>query len=75
MVQTILNNAAKPAPKWYRKTKKIISLLGGGAFLTFVQIFKPTDVQVANIGLVIAFLPTVLEVLNTLLVGDETTEQ
>lgn len=66
-----ISNASKPAPRWYRKAKRIIGLLSGPTFFAFVQIFNPTDKQLAGLGQVIAFLPTVLEVFNIILTNGE----
>jgi hypothetical protein len=66
-----LTNVNSPAPKWYRKSKRIIGLLSGPTVLAVFQIFKLTDHQMASVATVIAFLPTLLEVFSALLANGE----
>jgi hypothetical protein len=66
-----LTNVNSPAPKWYRKSKRIIGLLSGPTVLAVFQIFKLTDHQMASVATVIAFLPTLLEVLSAVLANGE----
>jgi len=66
-----LTNVNKPAPKWYRKSKRVIGLLSGPTVLAVFQIFKLNDHQMASVATVIAFLPTLLEVFSALLANGE----
>ena len=66
-----LTNVNHPAPKWYRKSKRVIGLLSGPTVLAVFQIFKLTDHQMASVATVIAFLPTVLEVFSAILSNEE----
>jgi len=66
-----LTNVNSPAPKWYRKSKRIIGLLSGPTVLAVFQIFKLTDHQMASVATVIAFLPTLLEVFSAILANGE----
>jgi uncharacterized membrane protein len=66
-----LTNVNKPAPKWYRKSKRIIGLLSGPTVMAVFQVFNLTDKQMANVGIIIAFLPTLLEVFSALLANGE----
>jgi hypothetical protein len=66
-----LTNVNSPAPKWYRKSKRVIGLLSGPTVLAVFQIFKLTDHQMASVATVIAFLPTLLEVLSAVLANGE----
>ena len=66
-----LTNVNSPAPKWYRKSKRIIGLLSGPTVLAVFQIFKLNDHQMASVATVIAFLPTLLEVLSAVLANGE----
>lgn len=69
--KNLLVNVDMPAPRWYRKCKRIIALLSGPTFFAFVSIFNPTDRQLAVIGQVIAFIPTVLEIFNAVLTNGQ----
>ena len=66
-----LTNVNHPAPKWYRKSKRVIGLLSGPTVLAVFQIFKLNDHQMASVATVIAFLPTVLEVFSAILSNEE----
>lgn len=66
-----ITNVNYPAPKWYRKTKRVIGLLSGPTVMAFFQVFNLTDKQMANVGIIIAFLPTVLEVFSAILANGE----
>jgi hypothetical protein len=66
-----LTNVNSPAPKWYRKSKRIIGLLSGPTVLAVFQIFKLSDHQMASVATVIAFLPTLLEVFSAVLANGE----
>ena len=66
-----LTNVNKPAPKWYRKSKRIIGLLSGPTVMAVFQVFNLTDKQMANVGIIIAFLPTLLEVFSAILANEE----
>ena len=66
-----LTNVNKPAPKWYRKSKRVIGLLSGPTVLAVFQIFKLNDHQMASVATVIAFLPTLLEVFSAILANGE----
>jgi hypothetical protein len=66
-----LTNVNSPAPKWYRKSKRVIGLLSGPTVLAVFQIFKLTDHQMASVATVIAFLPTLLEVFSAILANGE----
>ena len=66
-----LTNVNSPAPKWYRKSKRVIGLLSGPTVLAVFQIFKLTDQQMASVATVIAFLPTLLEVFSAVLANGE----
>jgi hypothetical protein len=66
-----LTNVNSPAPKWYRKSKRVIGLLSGPTVLAVFQIFKLTDHQMASVATVIAFLPTLLEVFSAVLANGE----
>ena len=66
-----LTNVNKPAPRWYRKSKRIIGLLSGPTVMAVFQVFNLTDKQMANVGIIIAFLPTLLEVFSALLANGE----
>jgi uncharacterized membrane protein len=66
-----LTNVNKPAPKWYRKAKRVIGLLSGPTVMAVFQVFELTDKQMANVGIIIAFLPTLLEVFSALLANGE----
>jgi hypothetical protein len=66
-----LTNVNSPAPKWYRKSKRIIGLLSGPTVLAVFQIFKLNDHQMASVATVIAFLPTLLEVFSAVLANGE----
>lgn len=65
------SNIDKPAPRWYRKAKRVIGLLSGPTVMAVFQIFSLTDKQMANVATIIAFLPTVLEVFNAVLANGE----
>ena len=66
-----IDNINKPAPKWYRKAKRVIGLLSGPTVMAVFQVFNLTDKQMANVGVIIAFLPTVLEVFSAILANGE----
>jgi hypothetical protein len=66
-----LTNVNYPAPKWYRKSKRVIGLLSGPTVLAVFQVFNLSDKQMANVATVIAFLPTVLEVFSAVLANGE----
>ena len=66
-----LTNVNKPAPRWYRKAKRVIGLLSGPTVMAVFQIFNLTDKQMANVGIIIAFLPTLLEVFSAVLANGE----
>ena len=66
-----LTNVNYPAPKWYRKSKRVIGLLSGPTVLAVFQVFNLTDKQMANVATIIAFLPTVLEVFSAILANGE----
>lgn len=66
-----LTNVNKPAPRWYRKSKRIIGLLSGPTVMAVFQVFNLTDKQMANVGIIIAFLPTLLEIFSALLANGE----
>ena len=66
-----IENINKPAPKWYRKAKRVIGLLSGPTVMAVFQVFNLTDKQMANVGVIIAFLPTVLEVFSAILANGE----
>jgi hypothetical protein len=66
-----LTNVNKPAPKWYRKSKRVIGLLSGPTVIAVFQIFKLNDHQMASVATIIAFLPTLLEVFSALLANGE----
>lgn len=66
-----LTNVNKPAPKWYRKSKRVIGLLSGPTVMAVFQVFELTDKQMANVGIIIAFLPTLLEIFSALLANGE----
>ena len=66
-----LTNVNHPAPKWYRKSKRVIGLLSGPTVLAVFQIFKLNDHQMASVATVIAFLPTLLEVFSAVLANGE----
>lgn len=66
-----LTNVNKPAPKWYRKAKRVIGLLSGPTVMAVFQVFELTDKQMANVGIIIAFLPTLLEVFSAVLANGE----
>lgn len=66
-----LTNVNKPAPKWYRKAKRVIGLLSGPTVMAVFQVFNLTDKQMANVGIIIAFLPTLLEVFSAVLANGE----
>lgn len=68
MASTIsLLNIDQPAPRWYRKAKRIVGLLSGPSFLAIFQIFHLSDHAMASVGLIISFLPTVIEIFNAVL--------
>lgn len=67
----LLANVDLPAPRWYRKCKRVIGLLSGPTFFAFVSIFNPSDHTMAVIGQVIAFIPTVLEIFNAALTNGQ----
>lgn len=72
MTQTIApSNASLPAPRWYRRAKRVIGLASGPTFFAFIQVFNPTDHQLAMIGEIIAFLPTILEIFSAVLTNGE----
>ena len=56
-------NIDQPAPRWYRRGKRIIGLLSGPTFFAFVSILNPSDHQLAVIGQVIAFIPVLILIL------------
>lgn len=66
-----LTNVNKPAPRWYRKAKRVIGLLSGPTVMAVFQVFNLTDKQMANVGIIIAFLPTLLEVFSAVLANGE----
>lgn len=66
-----LTNVNHRSPKWYRKSKRIIGLLSGPTVMAVFQVFNLTDKQMANVGIIIAFLPTLLEVFSALLANEE----
>lgn len=66
-----LTNVSRPAPKWYRKSKRVIGLLSGPTVMAVFQVFNLTDKQMANVGVIIAFLPTVLEIFSAILANGE----
>jgi uncharacterized membrane protein len=66
-----LTNVNHRSPKWYRKSKRIIGLLSGPTVMAVFQVFNLTDKQMANVGIIIAFLPTLLEVFSALLSSEE----
>lgn len=70
MIDQIVSNASKPAPKWYRKAKRVIALLSGPTVLATFQIFHMSDAAMAQVGTFIAFLPTALELFNVVLADD-----
>lgn len=61
----------QPSPVWYRRAKRVIGLLSGPTVLAFVQIFNPTEHVIAVIGQIIAFLPTVLELISSALTNGQ----
>lgn len=65
--KNMLLNVDQPDPRWYRKSKRVIGLLQGTAFLAFVGIFHPSLKTVAVIGQIIAFMPTLIEILSAML--------
>lgn len=67
----LLTNVDLPSPRWYRRAKRIIGLLSGPTFLAFVGIFNPSDHQLAIIGQIISFIPTVLEIFNAALTNGQ----
>lgn len=65
-----VNNGSKPAPAWYRKTKRIIYLITSGSVLTgTLSKFGLSD---ADQMLIIGWLMMGLEVLNIILANGET---
>lgn len=66
-----LTNVNKPAPKWYRKTKRIVGLLSAPTVIAVFEVFDLTDKQMAKIGVLISFLPTLLEIFSALLANGE----
>ena len=66
-----INNASKPAPKWYRKTRRVLALLSGPSFFAVFVIFDLSEKAIADIGVFISWLPTLLEILNVLLANGE----
>lgn len=66
-----LTNVNKPAPKWYRKIKRVIGLLSGPTVMALFQVFNLNDKQMANVGIIIAFLPTLLEIFSAVLANGE----
>ena len=66
-----LTNVNTPAPKWYRKSKRVIGLLSGPTVIAVFQIFKLNDHQMASVATIIAFLPTLLEVFSAILANGE----
>lgn len=66
-----LTNVNHRSPKWYRKSKRIIGLLSGPTVMAVFQVFNLTDKQMANVGIIIAFLPTLLEVFSAILANEE----
>ena len=73
MAKTSINlmNVNHRSPKWYRKSKRVIGLLSGPTVMAIFQVFNLTDKQMANVGIIIAFLPTLLEVLSAILSNEE----
>jgi uncharacterized membrane protein len=71
MAKINLTNVNHRSPKWYRKYKRIIGLLSGPTVMAVFQVFNLTDKQMANVGIIIAFLPTLLEVFSALLANEE----
>lgn len=71
MAKINLTNVNHRSPKWYRKSKRIIGLLSGPTVMAVFQVFNLTDKQMANVGIIIAFLPTLLEVFSALLSSEE----
>jgi len=71
MAKINLTNVNHRSPKWYRKSKRIIGLLSGPTVMAVFQVFNLTDKQMANVGIIIAFLPTLLEVFSALLANEE----
>lgn len=70
-VTASLGNINKPAPRWYRKAKRVIGLLSGPTVMAVFQIFHLSDKQMASVATIIAFLPTALEVFNAILANGE----
>ena len=66
-----LTSVSHYAPKWYRKSKRVIGLLSGPTVMAVFQVFNLTDKQMANVGIIIAFLPTLLEVFSAILAQEE----
>ena len=66
-----LTSVSHYAPKWYRKAKRVIGLLSGPTVMAVFQVFNLTDKQMANVGIIIAFLPTLLEVFSAILANEE----
>lgn len=71
MAKINLTNVNHRSPRWYRKSKRIIGLLSGPTVMAVFQVFNLTDKQMANVGIIIAFLPTLLEVFSALLSSEE----
>jgi hypothetical protein len=65
------SNAHMPAPKWYRKMQRIIYLLSGPVVLALFEVFHASDAAIAQFSKIMAFLPTLLEVLNIALANGE----
>lgn len=66
-----ISNANKPAPKWYRKTRRVLGLLSGPSFFAVFVLFDLSEAHVAKIGIFISWLPTLLEILNAVLANGE----
>lgn len=66
-----ISNANKPAPKWYRKTRRVLGLLSGPSFFAVFVLFDLSEATVAKIGIFISWLPTLLEILNAILANGE----
>ena len=66
-----ITNVNRPAPKWYRKMKRVIALCSGPTVMAVFQVFNLSDKQMANVGIIIAFLPTLLEIFSAVLANGE----
>lgn len=71
MTTVNLLNVDTPAPRWYRKTKRLVGLMAGPGFTSIFSAFNMSDHTIAKITLIISWLPTLMEVLNALLNDDQ----